>query len=173
MGRGGESGGRGGESSAEIAETKEAPAAAELQSGVSPACVRASGAPLGQRTAHPFGAGRQGPCGRQAGSPGGHRDPRAQWRGRQQNRQHCRDHPQPERSKCPRPGGYAIIPLNPHPRQAPGIFLQRTPAPGRLPRARPLPLLCGFLCFSASPFSPPPPAGRDPRRCGAHGTAAG
>ena len=39
MGRGGESGGRGGESSAEIAETKEAPAAAELQSGVSPASV--------------------------------------------------------------------------------------------------------------------------------------
>lgn len=39
MGRGGESGGRGGESSAEIAETKEAPAAAELQSRVSPASV--------------------------------------------------------------------------------------------------------------------------------------
>lgn len=35
VGRGGESGGRGGESSAETVETEEAPAAAELQSGVS------------------------------------------------------------------------------------------------------------------------------------------
>ncbi|XP_019518569.1 PREDICTED: solute carrier family 22 member 17, partial [Hipposideros armiger] len=39
VGRGGESGGRGGESSAKIAESKEAPAAAELQSGVSSASV--------------------------------------------------------------------------------------------------------------------------------------
>uniref|UniRef100_A0A4W2GX92 Solute carrier family 22 member 17 n=1 Tax=Bos indicus x Bos taurus TaxID=30522 RepID=A0A4W2GX92_BOBOX len=60
--------------------------------------VRATGAPLGQKTAHPFRAGRLGPCGRQTGSPGGHRDPRAQWRGRQQDRQHCRDHPQPQRT---------------------------------------------------------------------------
>jgi len=42
---GGESGGRGGESSTEIAETKEAPAAAELQSGVSPASVSGHRAP--------------------------------------------------------------------------------------------------------------------------------
>lgn len=45
MGRGGESGGRGGESRAEIAETKEAPAAAELRSRVSPAAESAHPAP--------------------------------------------------------------------------------------------------------------------------------
>lgn len=61
MRRGGESGGRGGEIGAEIAETKEAPAAAELQSGVSGLCVRAPSAPLGQRTAYPFGEAPQGP----------------------------------------------------------------------------------------------------------------
>lgn len=114
-------------------------------------CVRATGAPLGQRTAHPFRAGRLGPCGRQTGSPGSHRDPRAQWRGRQQDRQHCRDHPQPQRSKCPRPGGYAII--SPHP--ATGAWHFPPAQPPRQTSLLPLaPALFPYpAVFSASPFS--------------------
>lgn len=140
-------------------------------------CVWATGAPLGQKTAHPFRAGRLGPCGRQTGSPGGHRDPRAQWRGRQQDRQHCRDHPQPQRSKCPRPGGYAII--SPHPRTSAWHFPPAQPR-GRLPSSRLRPPSSLTLRFSPLHPSPPPlqptlppPAGRDPWRCGAHGAAAG
>ena len=141
-------------------------------------CVRATGAPLGQRTAHPFRAGRLGPCGRQTGSPGSHRDPRAQWRGRQQDRQHCRDHPQPQRSKCPRPGGYAII--SPHPATSAWHFPSAQPPrqTAFLPLAPalfPYPAVFSASPSSCHPSTPPlpPPAGRDPWRCGAHAAAAG
>ncbi|KAK2103975.1 hypothetical protein P7K49_017831 [Saguinus oedipus] len=121
-------------------------------------CVRAAGAQLGQRTAHPFGAGRQGPCGQQAGSPGGHRDPRAQWRGRQQNRQHCRDHPHLQRSKCPRPRWRRHpLPAPPPPLSAwhfPPAHLVPPTACLALAPTRPLPLLCGFLRFTL--LLPPP-----------------
>lgn len=117
VGRGGESGGRGGESSAETVETEEAPAAAELRSGVSRPSASQSCAHSWPNTNSFFWRGRQGPCGRQAGSPSGHRDPRAQWRGRQQNRQHRRDRPQRQRSKCQCPGGSAdLSPPSSHPR---------------------------------------------------------
>lgn len=120
-------------------------------------CVQASGSPLGQRTAHPFGAGRQGPCGRQTGSPGGHRDPRAQWRGRQQNRQHSRDHPQPQRSKCPCPEGYTIILPLPLPPQRLASFSSSSCAPPPTTAFLSPALFPCSAAFSASPLHPSPP----------------
>lgn len=84
VGRGGESGGRGGESNAEIAE-EEVLGCRAARTG-SPAWVsehlayhwargQRNVSALGHRIAQPFGAGRQGPCDRQAGSPSSYRDP--------------------------------------------------------------------------------------------------
>lgn len=180
MGRGGESGGRGGESSAEIAERKETPAAAELQSGVSPASVsghRAHHWARGQRILS-VRAGRAPAVGKLA--------PRV-----------ATGTPEPNGGGGSKIDSTVEITLSPNGVSACALGAtpssSRTPARSlafssraslaahHLPRAPSCPPSSLTLRFSllhpssASPqlLTPPPTAGRDPRRCGAHGAAAG